>query len=295
MSSGWPSGATASREHSEPAVMGGGQTRPHAHAYGRLRGKVAVVFGAGSSGAGWGNGKAAAALYAREGAMVVAVDVQGAAAEETRDIIREEGGQCLALQADVTSSSAVADVVREAVDALGTIDILHNNVGITDMADVIEAGEDSWRRVIDTNLTSAFLTCKHVLPIMLERGQGAIVNVSSLASIQINSYPYISYYAAKAGLNHFTRAIAVQYAARGIRVNAVLPGVIDTPLIRTQIAGRYESTEAMLSARHAASPMGRMGDAWDVARAALFLASDEAAYITGVCLPVDGGKSCVGR
>ncbi|MEW6639613.1 MAG: SDR family NAD(P)-dependent oxidoreductase [Pseudomonadota bacterium] len=262
---------------------------------GRVRDRVALVFGAGSSGPGWGNGKAAAVLYAREGAVVVAVDLQRSAVEETRDIIREEGGQCLAFQADVTSSDAVANVVREAVAAVGTIDILHNNVGITHMGDAVEASEESWHRVIDTNLTSAFLTCKHVLPIMLARERGAIVNVSSLASIQVNSYPYVSYYAAKAGLNHFTRAIAVQYAARGIRANAVLPGVIDTPLVRTQIAGQYENTEAMMKARHAASPMGRMGDAWDVARAALFLASDEAAYITGVCLPVDGGKSCVGR
>jgi NAD(P)-dependent dehydrogenase (short-subunit alcohol dehydrogenase family) len=262
---------------------------------GRVRDKVALVFGAGSSGPGWGNGKASAVLYAREGAAVVAVDLHQTAAEATCDLIRDEGGRCIAVQADVTSSEAVANVVHEAVHAFGAIDILHNNVGITSMGDVIEASEESWRLVMDTNLTSAFLTCKHVLPIMLDRGCGAIVNVSSLASIQVNSYPYISYYAAKAGLNQFTRAIAVQYAARGIRANAVLPGVIDTPLIRTQIVGRYESTEAMMKARHAASPMGRMGDAWDVARAALFLASDDAAYITGVCLPVDGGKSCVGR
>jgi NAD(P)-dependent dehydrogenase (short-subunit alcohol dehydrogenase family) len=262
---------------------------------GRVSDKVALVFGAGSSGPGWGNGKAAAVLYAREGAAVAAVDLHRTAAEETCDLIREEGGKCLALQADVTSSEAVANVVREAAQAFGTIDILHNNVGITSMGDVIEASEESWHQVIETNLTSAFLTCKHVVPIMLARGRGAIVNVSSLASIQVNSYPYISYYAAKAGLNQFTRAIAVQYAARGVRANAVLPGVIDTPLIRTQIAGRYQDMEAMMKARHAASPMGRMGDAWDVARAALFLASDDAAYITGVCLPVDGGKSCVGR
>lgn len=269
--------------------------RGAARAQGRVQGKVALVFGAGSSGPGWGNGKAAAVLYAREGAAVAAVDLHLAAAKETHDLIGGEGGRSVALAADVTSAEAVANVVRQVVDAFGTIDILHNNVGVTSMGDVIEASEESWRQVIDTNLTGAFLTCKHVLPTMLAQGSGAIVNVSSLASIQINNYPYISYYAAKAGLNHFTRAMAVQYAASGVRANAVLPGVIDTPLIRTQIAGRYEDTDAMMKARHAASPMGRMGDAWDVARAALFLASDDAAYITGVCLPVDGGKSCVGR
>ena len=261
----------------------------------RLLKKVAIVFGAGSSGTGWGNGKAVAVAFAREGARVICVDRGLAAAEETAQIIAEEGNEAEALAADVTDYDAVARAVAAGEARFGRIDILHNNVGITHMGDVIEASEQSWRRVIDTNLTSAFLTCKHVLPVMLARQRGAIVNVSSLASIQVNSYPYVSYYAAKAGLNHFTRAIAVQYAARGVRANAVLPGVIDTPLVRTQIAGRYESTEAMMTARHAASPMGRMGDAWDVARAALFLASDEAAYITGVCLPVDGGKSCVGR
>jgi NAD(P)-dependent dehydrogenase (short-subunit alcohol dehydrogenase family) len=262
---------------------------------GRVRGKVALVFGAGSSGSGWGNGKAAAVLYAREGAAVAAVDKSLSAAEETRDIILAEGGRCLALAADVTSSAAVANAVAATVGAFGAIDILHNNVGITHMGDVVEASEESWHLVIDTNLTGAFLTCKHVIPIMLERRCGAIVNISSLASVQVNSYPYVSYYAAKAGLNQLTRAIAVQYAARGIRANAVLPGVMDTPLIHAQIAGQHRDSAAMMRERHAASPMGRMGDAWDVAHAALFLASDDAAYITGVCLPVDGGKSCAGR
>lgn len=163
------------------------------------------------------------------------------------------------------------------------------------MGSVVEMGEDEWRQVLDTNLTGVFLACKHVVPVMLAQGGGAIVNISSLASVQVNSYPYLPYYAAKSGLNHFTRALAVQYAAQGIRANAVLPGVIHTPLIHQQIAGQFASTEDMLRARHAASPMGRMGEAWDVAYAALFLASDEARYITGVCLPVDGGKGCVGR
>ena len=266
-----------------------------ARGLGRMQGKVVVVFGAGSSGPGWGNGKAAAVLYAREGAKVVAVDINPEAAEETCEIIRHEGGAGTALCADVTSSEAIEAVVRATLQCHRTIDVLHNNVGITLMGDVVEATEEGWRKVIDTNLTSVFLTCKHVIPVMQEQRRGAIVNISSLASIQINQYPYISYYAAKSGLNHFTRAIAVQYAPQGIRANAVLPGVMNTPLIHQQIAGQFADEAAMLRARHAASPMGRMGDAWDVAHAALFLASDEAKYITGVCLPVDGGKSCVGR
>jgi NAD(P)-dependent dehydrogenase (short-subunit alcohol dehydrogenase family) len=261
----------------------------------RVKDKVALVFGAGSSGPGWGNGKAAAALYAREGARVYAVDVRAEAAEETRRVIEAEGGQCAALVADVTQSTQIQAVVARVLDEAGRIDILHNNVGITEMGGPIEASEESWHRVLDTNLTGVFLTCKHVLPAMLAQGGGSIINISSLASIQVNTYPYTSYYAAKAGLNHLTRSLAVRYAPDNIRVNAVLPGVIDTPLIYQQIAGQFQDVEAMRQRRNAASPMGRMGDAWDVAHAALFLASDEAKYITGVCLPVDGGKACAGR
>ncbi|HYG42868.1 MAG TPA: SDR family NAD(P)-dependent oxidoreductase [Bordetella sp.] len=262
---------------------------------GRVRDKVAIVFGAGSSGPGWGNGKAAAALYAREGARVYAVDRDEAAAQETRRVILEEGGRCTALVADVTLSGQIAQAVQAVLRAEGRIDVLHNNVGITEMGDPVEASEESWHRVIDTNLTGVFLTCKHVLPSMVQQGHGSIVNISSLASIQVNTYPYTSYYAAKAGLNHLTRAMAVRYAPDGIRVNAVLPGVIDTPLIYRQIVGQFDDIEEMRRRRNAASPMGHMGDAWDVAHAALFLASDDAKYITGVCLPVDGGKACAGR
>jgi NAD(P)-dependent dehydrogenase (short-subunit alcohol dehydrogenase family) len=261
----------------------------------RMKDKVALVLGAGSSGPGWGNGKAAAVLYAREGARVVAVDIVADAANETKDIIRSEGGFCEAFVADVTQSVQIKAVVDQTVADLGRIDVLHNNVGITAMGDPIEASEESWHRVLDTNLTSVFLSCKHVLPIMISQKKGSIVNISSLASIQINNYPYVSYFAAKAALNHLTRAIAVRYAPENIRANAVLPGVMDTPLIYKQISGQFQDVDEMRRTRNAASPMGRMGDAWDVAYAALFLASDEAKYITGVCIPVDGGKSCVGK
>lgn len=262
---------------------------------GRVAGKVALVFGAGSAGPGWGNGKAAAMVYAREGARVAAVDIRPEAAMETRDLLRAEGYECESYAADVTDGVTVADVVAQVHARFGAIDILHNNVGITRMGRVEDMDEATWQVVIDTNLTSVFLTCKHVVPIMLAQGGGAIVNISSLASQQINQYPYMPYYAAKAGLNHFTRALAVQYASQGIRANAVLPGVINTPLIHQQIAGQFSSTEEMLRTRNAASPMGRMGEAWDVAYTALFLASDEARYVTGVCIPVDGGKACAGR
>ena len=259
----------------------------------RLAGRTVLVFGAGSSGPGWGNGKAAAVLYAREGARVVAVDVRLEAAEETAAIIASEGGVAHAVAADVTRGAEVATAVGVAVERFGGVDVLHNNVGITDMGGLDEIDEERWRRVMDVNLTGVFLTCKQVIPVMLAAGRGAIVNISSLAGAVINKYPYFSYYASKAGLNHFTRALAVQYARQGIRANVVMPGVMDTPLIHSQIAGQYADEAAMLAARDAMSPMGRMGDAWDVARASVFLASDEAAYITGVCLPVDGGLSCL--
>ena len=256
---------------------------------------MALVFGAGSSGPGWGNGKAASVLYAREGALVAAVDLDLAAAEETAGIILREGGDAFALAADVTRAADVARAVETVLARWDRIDILHNNVGVTDMGDLVEISEESWRRTLETNLTGAFLACRQVIPAMLRQERGVIVNVSSLAGDRINAYPYFGYYASKAGLNHLTRAIAVHYAGRGIRANAIMPGVMDTPLIRTQIAGQYEDEAAMLAARHRMSPMGRMGDAWDVARAALFLASDDAGYVTGVCLPVDGGLSCVSR
>jgi NAD(P)-dependent dehydrogenase (short-subunit alcohol dehydrogenase family) len=261
----------------------------------RLREKVALVFGAGSSGPGWGNGKAVAVLFARQGAKVIAVDRSREAAEETGRIIREEGNACEVMEADVTSGAAVTAVVEATLARYGQIDILHNNVGLAERADLLEMDEADWQRGLDVNATSVFLTCKSVLPAMLQRRQGAIVNVSSLASIQVNSYPYFAYYAAKSAINQFTRALAVHYAAQGIRANAILPGVLNTPLIHQQISSHFADTESMMKARNAASPMGRMGDAWDVAYAALFLASDEAKYITGVCLPVDGGKSCAGR
>jgi NAD(P)-dependent dehydrogenase (short-subunit alcohol dehydrogenase family) len=262
----------------------------------RLSKKTALVIGAGGTEAGWGNGKAVAVLFAREGANVIAADVDGEAVDETRAVILSEGGRCDAIVADATVSADIARAVSFTLERGGSrIDILHNNVGGTIMGDPVALTETDWQRAIDLNLTSAFLACKHVLPVMQRQGAGAIVNVSSLASVQINAYPYFGYLTAKAGLNHFTRALAVHYAPYGIRANAVLPGVMDTPLIHREIAGQHADLGDMLAKRHAASPMGRMGDAWDVAYASLFLASDEAKYITGVCLPVDGGKACWGR
>jgi NAD(P)-dependent dehydrogenase (short-subunit alcohol dehydrogenase family) len=258
----------------------------------RLEGKSAIVFGAGSSGPGWGNGKAAAVAYAREGARVACADNARDAAEETAAIIRDEGFEALAVTADVTDLASVRDAVAVSVQAFGGLDILHNNVGVTHMGGPLELDEESFRAALDINVGSVYRTARAVLPNMLERGGGAIVNISSLAAIRYVGYPYFAYYAAKAAVNQATVALAMQYAGQGIRANCIMPGLIDTPMIYRQISGQYRSVEEMVAARNAMVPLGRMGTAFDVAAAAVFLASDEARFITGVCLPVDGGQSC---
>jgi NAD(P)-dependent dehydrogenase (short-subunit alcohol dehydrogenase family) len=171
------------------------------------------------------------------------------------------------------------------------VDVLHNNVGVSRLGSPPELSEEDWRLVLDTNLTGAFLACRAFLPAMRAAGRGSVVNTSSVAGAVHTGYDYSAYYAAKAGLNHFTRTLAVQLAPDGLRVNAVLPGMIDTPLVHRQLAGAHGSIEEMVSERNRAVPMGRMGSVWEVAACALFLASDAAAYVTGVCLAVDGGLS----
>lgn len=259
---------------------------------GRMDGKSVLVFGAGSVGEGWGNGKAAAVAYAREGGRVACVDIDPRAAEATARIIAEEGGAAMALSADVTKAGDVAEAVAAVRERWGRIDVLHNNVGMNVAGGAAEATEESWHRVMDVNLTSVFLTCRAVLPVMAEQGGGAIVNVSSLAAIRWTGYPYVSYSASKAGLNQLTRSIAVEYASRGIRANVIVPGLIDTPHVQKQIAGYHDDAEEMRAKRAAMVPMKRQGDGWDIAWAAVFLASDQAKFISGVELPVDGAQSC---
>ena len=258
----------------------------------RLKDKIAVVFGAGSSGPGWGNGKAAAVAYAREGAKVVCIDLVQAAAEETAAIIDKEGGTALAIAADVTDMGSINDAVAKATEAFGRLDILHNNVGVTHMGGPVELSEEQFAAALDLNIGPIYRTSKAVIPHMLSQGGGVIVNISSLAAIRWTGYPYFAYSATKAAVNQATVAIAMQYARKGIRANCIMPGLIDTPLIYKQISGQYSSTDEMVAARNAAVPLGKMGTAWDIANAAVFLASDEAKFITGVCLPVDGGQSC---
>lgn len=250
---------------------------------------VILVFGAGSSGAGLSNGEAAALTYARAGARVACIDRDLAESERVTKAINAEGGTALAVQADVTIEDDVIRAVHEVTSTWGPPAGLHNNVGVAAGGEVLDLERSQWDAALAVNLTSCYLTIKHVLPLMLERGKGVIVNVSSIASIRDTGYVYPAYNASKAGVNQLTVSIALTYAARGIRANAIAPGLIDTPLVGHQIVDDPANLEAELAARHAASPTGRMGSPWDVAEAALFLMSDRAAYINGVLLPIDGG------
>ena len=260
----------------------------------RLKNKVAIVTGAGSSGPGWGNGKATAVLFAREGAKVFAVDINQEAVEETRQIISDEGAGVTVQQTDVTRAEQVEAMVDRCIETYGRADILHNNVGIVEVGGPVEANEESWDRVVAVNLKSMFLTCKFVLPHMEEQGGGAIVNISSIAGIRYLGVPYVSYSATKGAVLQLTQSIALQYAEKNIRANSILPGLMNTPMIIEPLKDVYAEgdIEKMLDIRNNQVPMKRMGDAWDVAHAALFLASDEAKYITGAELVVDGGLTC---
>lgn len=263
----------------------------------RLRGKIALVIGGGAIGPGWGNGKAAATLYAREGASVCVVDMRKGSADETVAIIRGFGGEAFALEADATAEDDVAGAVAACVKRYQRIDVLHNNVGGQGTGrtlDTITVAD--WNATLARNLTSAMLSCRAVVPIMEAQGGGSIINISSIASLRHLNVPTAVYSAAKGGLNEFTKNIALQHAGKGIRVNCVLPGYIDTPFIQRKIGGRanyeikgFETAHEYRAARDAVVPLRRMGNAWDVAYACLFLASDEASYITATTIVVDGG------
>jgi NAD(P)-dependent dehydrogenase (short-subunit alcohol dehydrogenase family) len=259
----------------------------------RLQAKTALVVGAGSIGPGWGNGKATAVTFAREGAQVFCVDRNGEAAEETAALIAAEGGTALAFTADVSRAADVEAMVGACVRAFGRIDVLDNNVGIAETGGVVEVTEADWDRVFAINLKSAFLSMKHVVPVMRAQGGGSIINISSIASIRHLGISYVSYAASKAAMNAMTRTSAVEFAGEHIRVNCILPGLMKTPMVEHSagLAQSYAKGDvaAMWRARDAQVPMGHMGEAWDVAFAALFLASDESRYVTGIELVVDGG------
>jgi NAD(P)-dependent dehydrogenase (short-subunit alcohol dehydrogenase family) len=266
---------------------------------GKLKDRVAIVVGAGSSGPGWGNGKCTAITFAREGAKVFCVDLKRAAAEETVGLIEKEVGKdvAVAFEANASHNASVKAMVDACMEKWGRIDILDNNVGIGSQGGPVELSEDEWHRVFDVNVKSFFLTAKHVLPIMEKQGKGAIVNVSSIASIRSpKGISYLAYNASKGAVNSLTMAIASQYAEKGIRCNAILPGLMHTPMIDF-LAEQYaksekdhnQAYEKMIEIRDRASPTGKMGTGWDTANAALFLASDQSSYVNGHLLVVDGG------
>ncbi len=259
----------------------------------RLRDKVALVVGAGSVGPGWGNGKAAAVLFAREGAKVLCADINEEAANETANIIRVENGTAAAIRADVTSHQDIRCMVDACIDVYGRIDVMDYNVGLAVVGGVVELPEEEWDRLFAVNLKGCYLTMKYVIPIMEKQGGGSIINISSIAGIRYTGVPYSTYYATKAAMIHLTRTTAAQYAAKRIRVNTVLPGLMKTPMVEKSagLAAEYGQgdVENMWKAREAQCPMGHMGDAWDVAYACLYLASEEAKYVTGIELVVDGG------
>jgi len=262
---------------------------------GRLQDKIALVVGAGSIGPGWGNGKATAVLFAREDAKVVCADVNEDAANETVQIIRQGNGMANAVRADVTSHDDIRRMVEACMDIYGRIDVVDYNVGLAHVGGVVELPEEEWDQIFAVNLKGCFLTMKHVIPIMEKQGGGSIINISSVAGIRYTGVPYSTYYATKAAMIHLTRTTAVQYAPKHIRVNAVLPGLMKTPMVEKTAGLAAEfgqgDIEEMWRGRDAQCPMGHMGDAWDVAYACLYLASDESKYVTGLELVVDGGVS----
>ena len=263
---------------------------------GRIKGKVVIVTGAGSIGPGMGNGKASAILYAREGAQVMLVDCNLRAAEETKNLIDKEGGECFTFKGDVTKSSDCRDMVKRCIQNYSRIDILHNNVGIIILGGVVETNEENWDKILNTNLKSMYLTCKYVLPYMEVQRSGSIVNIASVNAIRTPPIIATAYAVSKAGVIALTRDVAIQYSLKGIRANTILPGNMDTPMVIAPLINAYGGNiKEMKRKREGMSPMERQGDGWDTAYAALFLASDEAKYITGTTLIVDGGLTSVTR
>ena len=259
----------------------------------RLKDKIAIVIGAGQSpGEGMGNGRATVLRFAQEGAKVLAVDNNLGSAEETVAMVKQAGGECVAYAADVTREKALAEMVAAARERWGRIDILHYNVGVSIAggdAPIEKITEEAFDRIATINLRGAIMACKHVLPVMRAQRAGVIITISSVAAWE--QYPNVVYKATKAGLIAFTQQIAIQNAEFGVRANVILPGLMDTPMAVDTRARASGKTRAEVAAqRDARVPLRhKMGTAWDVANAALFLASDEANFITGVALPVDGG------
>lgn len=260
-----------------------------------LHGKVVLITGLGqTTDEGWGIGAAIATLFARQGAAIFGGNRSLTSANRTKARIEEEGGICHVVETDVTDSASVKALVDQCIQRHGRIDILVNNVGRSEPGCPASMTEDTWHAQVDINLNSLYLLTHHVLPIMTQQGHGSVVSVASIAGLRYIGKPQVAYSATKAAMIQFTKATAVMYARQNIRLNTVVPGLIYTPYTEA-LAQRYapgEDTARYMQAREEQVPLGRMGDGWDVARAALFLASDEASYITGESLVVDGGITC---
>jgi NAD(P)-dependent dehydrogenase (short-subunit alcohol dehydrogenase family) len=254
---------------------------------GRVEGKVAIVTGAGSTpGPGIGTGKATAVVLAREGASVLLADLHPERAEQTRQMIEADGGKAIVFAADVTTAASCEAMVRAAADAFGTVDILVNNVGLASLGTVVDTTEEAWDRALDINLRSAFLASKYAVPVMAEKGAGAIVNIASISALRGDGT--VAYSAAKGGLIAMTVDMAYSHGRQGIRVNAIAPGHITTPMVLS-VSAPGARAEFMSAMRSEAGLLGTPGTGWDVGWAAAFLASDEARWITGATLPVESG------
>jgi NAD(P)-dependent dehydrogenase (short-subunit alcohol dehydrogenase family) len=259
----------------------------------RLKGKVAIIIGAGQHpGDGIGNGRAMSLLFARERAKVMLVDKNLDSALETKSLINKEGGESFVFEADITKEDDCQKIAKKCVEVYGKIDILVNNVGIASRdRKLVDMSEEVWDKIFDVNLKGMFFTCKYVLPVMVKQESGSIINISSVAAVA--AVRYVAYKISKSGVNSLTHQLAMKYAKNGIRVNAIMPGLMKTPMAIEGISrARVMNKEDLIDERNKRVPLkGGMGDAWDTAYAALFLASDEAKFITSVILPVDGGQS----
>jgi NAD(P)-dependent dehydrogenase (short-subunit alcohol dehydrogenase family) len=265
---------------------------------GRLQGRIALVTGAGCVGPGWGNGRAACVRFAEEGARIFAVDRDADAMTETVARVEAAGGTIATQVADLTDAAAVAAMVEACVARFGRIDALLNNVGGSAAGGAVALSEEAFDRQIAVNLKSVFLACKHVIPVMARQFEaegrgGAIVNTASTSGLRWTGAAQVAYASAKAGIIQFSRVTAVEVAKQGIRVNTVVPGQMHTPMVEARLAGQRAGGDvaALLAARQARIPLGFMGDGRDTANAALFLASDEARFITGTEIVVDGGMT----
>ena len=260
---------------------------------GRLEGKVALISGAGSCGPGWGNGRATATLFAREGAKIFAVDLNQEAVEETAKTIQDEGNECITYCCDVTNAESVNEMITSCVDRFGQVDVLQNNVGGSAAGGAMDMEEEVWDKQMDHNLKHVFLVTKAVLPIMVKSKTGSIINMSSTSGLTYGGAFQIAYCTTKAAIRRFSEAVAIEFAGRGVRCNTIIPGQLHTPMVETRLAQQRTggNIKKLIETRNARIPLGQMGDGFDVAYAAVYLGSDESKFVTGSEIKLDGAMT----